>query len=158
MAKKIFIVNLAAFIFFLLDRFLKYIFLQNPKLSWDFVFDWQLSKNYGVAFSIPLLVSVVITATIIIIFILVSFLSRAYKKGNVFQIAFLTLIIFGAFSNLIDRVRFGFVVDYIEVPYFTVLNLADVMISFGVGMILIKEMFKRNSPPMGNHPKGDKFQ
>jgi signal peptidase II len=153
MNKKIFVINFIALIVFLLDRLFKYIFLQNPSLRWDFVFFWQLSKNHGIAFNIPIYRPTVIIITIVIIFILVSFLIRAYKKNNYFNIAFLTLIIFGAFSNLLDRLQDGFVVDYIDVPYFTVLNLADIMITVGVALILIKEFFFKNSPNQITNPK-----
>ncbi len=145
MNKKIFFINFLVLIIFLLDRFFKFIFLQTPNLHWSFVFGWHLSKNFGIAFNLNFSLPIAIIVSSAVIFILISFLIQAYKKNNFFEITFLTLITFGAFSNLLDRVRFGFVIDYVEVPYFTVLILADVMVTVGMGMILIKELFYKNS-------------
>ncbi|MBU1778489.1 signal peptidase II, partial [Patescibacteria group bacterium] len=41
-------------------------------------------------------------------------------------------IIFGAISNLTDRLEYGYVIDYFSLKYFTIFNLADVMIVIGV--------------------------
>ena len=147
------VVILFSFILFFLDRFFKYIFLQNPGLSWDFIFDWHLSKNFGIAFNIAIPMTVIIIATSGIFFVLIKFLIDAIRENNFFNIIFLSLIIFGACSNLADRVRHGFVIDYIDVPYFTVLNLADVMISVGAILILIKEIFFKK-----NKEKADSFK
>lgn len=56
----------------------------------------------------------------------------------------------GAVSNLIDRLRFGYVFDYIDINglvlgkvHFPVFNLADVAIVVGV-VFLVKEILDRN--------------
>ena len=46
-------------------------------------------------------------------------------------------IIMGAASNLFDRLKYGYVIDYLDLKYFTVFNLADAMIIFGVAILLI---------------------
>ena len=54
------------------------------------------------------------------------------------KVVLLTFIIFGAISNMLDRLKYGFVIDYLDLKYFTVFNMADVMIVGGVlGIILI---------------------
>ena len=47
----------------------------------------------------------------------------------------------GALGNLIDRVRFGGVFDFLEVRPFPVFNLADAAIVLGVALILISVLF-----------------
>ncbi|ACX52700.1 lipoprotein signal peptidase [Ammonifex degensii KC4] len=42
----------------------------------------------------------------------------------------------GTLGNLVDRVRFGYVVDFIDFGFWPVFNLADVAIVVGVGLIL----------------------
>lgn len=43
----------------------------------------------------------------------------------------------GALGNLIDRVRFGTVTDFIAVGAFPVFNIADASITVGVGILLL---------------------
>lgn len=43
----------------------------------------------------------------------------------------------GAAGNLLDRIRFGFVVDYLDVHVWPVFNLADAAIVTGAGLVLL---------------------
>ncbi len=142
--KKFYLVNIFILALFLLDRFFKFYFFSYPSAQWDFIFSWRLSKNFGIAFNLPVPLPVIILATIIIFIILISLYLTFFKAGNFFYTFSFALIIAGAFSNLLDRLYHRFVVDYIDVPYFTVLNLADLMISTGVAMIFFKEIFFKN--------------
>lgn len=65
-----------------------------------------------------------------------------YKKDLVSAFCMM-LIALGAISNLIDRMIYGFVIDYFDVRFFSVLNLADIMITLGV-MIFIVFSFYSN--------------
>lgn len=52
------------------------------------------------------------------------------------------LILTGAFGNLIDRLRYGFVVDFIswhwkDAYYFPTFNMADIFVTVGTGLLLI---------------------
>ncbi|NPV59012.1 MAG: signal peptidase II [Actinobacteria bacterium] len=61
--------------------------------------------------------------------------------GRFFQTG-LGLIIGGAIGNIIDRIALGAVVDFIDVGFWPVFNLADTAIVIGVGMtmaVVIKE-------------------
>lgn len=63
----------------------------------------------------------------------------------------LGLILGGAIGNLVDRVRFGAVVDFVHfhVGSFSwyVFNVADAAIVFGVVGLLLDGLFGRKSPP-----------
>jgi len=48
------------------------------------------------------------------------------------------LILSGAFSNLIDRLRYGCVIDFIDLKFWPVFNLADAFITIGGIMIVVK--------------------
>ncbi|OPZ64394.1 MAG: Lipoprotein signal peptidase [Firmicutes bacterium ADurb.Bin506] len=52
-----------------------------------------------------------------------------------------SLAVGGALGNLIDRVRFGGVFDFIEVSPLPIFNLADMAIVFGVALILLSVLF-----------------
>ena len=69
---------------------------------------------------------------------------KEYRRKNLVVISALTLIIFGALSNFFDRLFLGAVVDYLDLKYYSVFNLADVMIVFGVIMIIASEFKKSN--------------
>jgi len=43
----------------------------------------------------------------------------------------------GAAGNLLDRIRFGFVVDYVDVHVWPVFNFADAAIVIGAGVVLL---------------------
>ncbi len=52
------------------------------------------------------------------------------------------LILTGALGNLIDRLRFGFVVDFIswhwkDAYYFPTFNMADILVTIGTGLLII---------------------
>ncbi len=53
-------------------------------------------------------------------------------------------MITGAISNIIDRLSYGYVIDYLSLRYFTVFNLADVMISSGAIILILKNLKKTN--------------
>jgi signal peptidase II len=79
-------------------------------------------------------------AVLVSAFILVT-LRRHPAAGHRLQSAGLILIASGAVGNAIDRVRHGYVVDFIAVhwkdAYFPAFNVADSCISVGAGLILL---------------------
>jgi len=131
-------------VLFAVDRIIKLWFTKNPGYTRDFIvgfLSFHQEKNYGIAFGLPVNQIFILVLNFLIIAILVSILLRAYSRADLLAFFSLSLIIAGAFSNLFDRRQFGFVVDYIDVPFFTVFNLADIMISIGVGLIIVQELF-----------------
>ena len=127
--------NLLAGAIFLTDRVLKFWFLQHPAFRQDVfvgLLQFRYATNMGIAFGVVLPRLVLIIAITIVLAVVVMALAQAYRQHANAQIFFLTLLLAGAISNVLDRIRFGFVVDYINIPFFTVFNLADCMITLGV--------------------------
>ena len=61
----------------------------------------------------------------------------------------LGLVLGGALGNITDRVRFGYVVDFLDLHFgewrpFLVFNLADAAISIGVVILLLRALFSRS--------------
>lgn len=52
------------------------------------------------------------------------------------------LILGGTLGNLLDRVRFGYVVDFIDLHVWPVFNVADSAITIGVGLLLLQGFMK----------------
>lgn len=63
--------------------------------------------------------------------------------------AALALILGGALGNILDRIRFGYVVDFADLHFggfrpFLVFNVADAAISIGVVILLVRAFLMRN--------------
>jgi signal peptidase II len=83
------------------------------------IFGWVQNQLVGyilLAFGILLLIYVII---------------QQQKQGMMNYLA-ITLIASGAAANLVDRLRFGYVVDYIHFFNLNVFNLADIYIFIGI--------------------------
>lgn len=144
--KNIAIIMLIA-IFFIADRYLKILALGRSleppiKLLGNF-FLFDFTPNYYIAFSLPLhgwLLNLAIIAIILLIFIFV--LKSIKRRESQIITVLLTLIIFGAISNILDRLSCGYVIDYLELKRFSSFNLADTMISFGAISLIILNLKK----------------
>jgi signal peptidase II len=109
-------------------------------------FDLTFVLNPGAAFSLfatlpegirnPFFIGISVTAAILIIVYRFRYL-RQHRLAS----ASLGLILGGAVGNLIDRVRFGVVVDFLDAHlhqyHWPVFNVADSAISVGVTLMLL---------------------
>lgn len=80
-----------------------------------------------------------------------SLISEIVKKGNAVMVAGLSLILGGGLSNLFDRYKTGYVIDYINFnkkPLNKIIvNIGDIAIFFGgilAAFSYITKMFKKN--------------
>jgi signal peptidase II len=125
---------------FALDRLTKFFFITNPNYFHDlWLFKLNLVINPHIAFGLAVPQVLILFLVSAILTVLIYLLIRNYKNNNFKLFFILGLIITGALSNLLDRVEYGGVIDFIDMPYFTVFNLADVYIFFGVGLWLLIE-------------------
>lgn len=144
MRRILFPIYLVALIF-LFDRLIKHYLIKNvvweQRLFGLGPIDFGFYKNTGVAFSINLPANLILVLTAAIIaglFVWLYFSITSHPE----RLLPLVLIIDGAISNLIDRLRYGFVVDYINLKIWPIFNLADVMIVAGVGLLLYSEVVR----------------
>lgn len=84
------------------------------------------------ALSLPLLPGVYYPLVTVVFCVLVFILYTAVKKRRLGEFIPITLIVFGAISNLIDRIIYHGVVDFINISIGNIFNLADVYIICGV--------------------------
>lgn len=141
--------NFVALAVFLADRFLKIFFQKNPTATFggDFFYGlitFHFAKNTGIAFGIKINQVFLLGLIFIMTIFLASLILLEYKKRNILNTTALFFILIGALSNLADRLKFGYVVDYIDLKYFTIFNLADVAITFGVILLGIGIFFFDN--------------
>lgn len=103
--------------------------------------DWLriiYSHNTGVAFSLFQGFSQVLTFTALAIIggAIYFYWLHLPNRSLPIQIS-LGLILGGAFGNLIDRVRLGYVVDFIQVGWWPVFNIADSAITVGAVLLML---------------------
>lgn len=115
---------------------------------------YSLAMNRGVSFSfladVPhewLPMALAIFAAIVSLFF-----AHMMAQGTKLYQAGLGLIIGGALGNMVDRLNFGGVIDFISVHYgvwhFPTFNVADIAINIGVAFVLldtIKHIVKKES-------------
>lgn len=139
---------------FVLDQASKFYFEGTLNLYQQIViipdlFSWTLAYNTGAAFSflagqsgwqrwLFALIAIVVSVVLVI------WLKRLKPQETWLAIA-LALVLGGALGNLVDRVLFGHVIDFILVHwqnrwYFPAFNLADSAITVGAFMLVI-DMF-----------------
>jgi signal peptidase II len=93
-------------------------------------------QNSGIAFGLfASATSVVIVLTGIAVAWMLVFFARSGARHPVLPVA-LGLVIGGSVSNLVDRVRLGYVTDFIDLRYWPAFNLADTFIVVGVVILL----------------------
>jgi signal peptidase II len=138
--------SIAGGFFLLLDQSLKYLAFHYQNISFSFGtrwLGWEFLGNPGVAFSLPFPNIVLVTITPIVILGLFLLLRKQASHGLVSL--GIILIIFGAASNLIDRILLGITIDYLRIAT-SVINLADVMIVIGALLLIsAKSKKKRGS-------------
>ena len=108
------------------------------------IFHFTLVLNDGVAFGLlkdkaDIFIPVSLGAMAFIIL---------YIRRSVFINAATTLalglILGGAAGNLIDRIRFGYVIDFLDFRIWPVFNIADSAISIGAGILILSLILNRS--------------
>ncbi|MCM8757633.1 MAG: signal peptidase II [Candidatus Omnitrophica bacterium] len=123
---------------FSLDRFTKYYALKIPSQGIPIIkgiFHLTLVFNTGSAFGL-----FKDTNYLFIIFSLLTiiFILRYLKKLILFKIKFaFILVLSGAVGNIVDRIIFGYVIDFLDFRIWPVFNFADISITLGIFLILI---------------------
>ena len=57
----------------------------------------------------------------------------------------LVCVAFGAIGNIVDRFHYGFVVDFIDLRWWPVFNVADSCITIGVGLLLLSSLARERT-------------
>jgi signal peptidase II len=144
--KKPFLFLGIGFIIFIVDQLTKY-FISTYNFSLDlFILNIHFVKNFGIGFgflNFPSLRFFLIALMIVIIIGILYYFCKDKKNNNLFTIP-LALIFGGALGNLLDRVMYGFVIDFIDFIFWPAFNIADSAIVIGVILLII--YFIRNKP------------
>ncbi len=137
---RILVLNLF-FLFFLifLDQLFKYLirfyggfYLCNSGIAWGIKMPSFLFWTFWIA-------------TIFYVVFLIYKVISDIKHLNILFLSALVLILSGATGNLIDRIIFGCIIDFINLKIWPIFNLADGFIVIGAISILILQFKTRDS-------------
>ncbi len=124
----------------LMDRITKF-FALNIKDSIPIinnVFHLTLSKNTGGGFS--LFQGQKIFLIIISIIVIIAILYYYNKVSKKFNIAF-AFVLAGTLGNLIDRLYFSYVIDFIDLRIWPIFNIADISLTIGAIILIYRVIF-----------------
>ena len=133
-----------AFVVFILDRISKFLILEYIPLNSSInlkIFSLTHLVNTGTFFGLLKSASwfFVIFAAAVSVFLILK-----YKKFPDDLQPVLGLILAGALGNLVDRLLYGAVIDFIDFHFWPAFNLADSAVSVAVVLILLREyVFKK---------------
>jgi signal peptidase II len=135
----------------LLDQFTKAVILATLPLYDSYsvisgLFDFTHVRNTGVAFGMlnesVMPYKTVVTASMALVALAgIGFYARRLQAHETRARIGLALILGGALGNLLDRVRWGYVVDFMDVYWrnwhFWAFNVADAAITAGAGLVFL---------------------
>lgn len=135
-----------AAIILMIDQFIKLLVSSNMKLGSEIViidkfFSLFYLKNTGAAFSILDNQGIfLIIISVIILFIVDRYITKEEKFSKLGILSF-GIVIGGIIGNLVDRLLYGGVIDYLAFNIFNynfpVFNVADIAITVGIFLIVI---------------------
>ncbi|MCS7260217.1 MAG: signal peptidase II [Anaerolineae bacterium] len=112
--------------------------------------------NTGAAFGLfPNHGSFFILIAVIVVIAIVLYYHRLPAEDWLVRIS-LGLQLGGAMGNLIDRLRFGYVIDFIDISFWPVFNLADASITAGVLLIIYQLWRTERAKVSSQHTQVDK--
>lgn len=138
---------IAAVLLAVIDQIIKYFVVLYLKpvstvVAIPYILDFTYVENRGVAFGMfedSRWIFVALTSIVIAVFIVLLF--KTGKSSRLFSISS-ALIIGGGIGNLIDRLLYGYVVDYLSLSFFPpVCNFADYCITAGTVLLIIYLLF-----------------
>lgn len=131
------------FLIIVFDQISKYYIQTNMDLNNSIpvierLFSITYIQNTGAAFS--LLQGKTIILILIQVFVILSIVVYVFIKKNSLHWTLktsLALIVGGGIGNLIDRLRFGYVVDFLHFHFWPIFNVADISVCIGCVLLII---------------------
>lgn len=130
-----------------IDQLLKFIAVSTIKIDgpvsiFDGLVRFIYVENKGAAFG--MLENqrwIFITITVVVIALFIYYILKKKITSKLF-LAASALLIGGGVANLIDRIFLGYVVDYLQLSFFSpVCNFADYCVVIGTGLLIIYVIF-----------------
>lgn len=136
-------------VFIGIDQLIKWVINSNVKLYQQIEVIPSLlcithTKNTGAAFGMlkGMRVFFIIVTVVVLVSVVVLLIKTPAEKFTLSWSTVCVLIVSGGIGNLIDRVLWAEVTDYIQVQFFpAIFNFADVCVVVGVALLCVKLLF-----------------
>jgi signal peptidase II len=132
-----------------IDRLTKYaavstVKIDGPKEFFFGLFNFTYVENTGAAFSLFSGKTDALSVLTVLFLVAIFFLLMKKTFSSKFLNTCLLLVFAGGLGNLIDRIAYGYVVDFIEPLFidFAVFNFADCCITVGAFMLIGYEIYE----------------
>ncbi|HJN56650.1 MAG: signal peptidase II [Candidatus Woesearchaeota archaeon] len=142
MKKKYLAVFSIALIAVIIDQIVKFLIRINFELNQTIpilknIFHLTYINNYGAGFGILQQQKwILIFISLIVIGFILYYLDRIKEKEAFLQVL-VGLVLGGTIGNLIDRISFGYVVDFLDFRIWPIFNFADSFVTIGIiGLIV----------------------
>ena len=120
-----------------IEGFFNLVYVRNDGAAWNFL------SGHGL---ILILISVVVLVLLVLY-------RRAFLQEHVLHRVLLGLMVGGIVGNLIDRIRFGWVTDFLDFQFgsyhYPSFNVADSAICIAVGLYIITSLLSSNKKEEG---------
>jgi len=142
MNKKNIIIFSAALLIVLLDQFTKFLIKQNFQLNQSIpiiknIFHLTYITNSGSAFGLFKGINpFFILFSIVVIIAIFYYLKKIVENETLLQFA-AGLLLGGTLGNLIDRLVYGAVTDFIDFRIWPVFNIADSSVTISIALLII---------------------
>ena len=131
--------------------------LEGQKIDLLPIFDLTRVHNHGISLGLAqaqndfqrwLLVAITAAIAVVVAW----WIRKEEQRGDRLALA---MVLGGALGNIVDRVQFGYVLDFLDLHFgewrpFYVFNVADAAISIGVVILLFRAIFVRPAAPEEN--------
>jgi signal peptidase II len=109
-------------------------------------------QNTGAAFGLFKQAGLFFTLVAIVVSVVIVVYTQRLPPGHWWMRVALGMQLGGALGNLVDRLTFGTVTDFISVGSFAIFNVADASISTGVALLALLMLFESRSGKTPSEP------
>ncbi|MCC7356148.1 MAG: signal peptidase II [Candidatus Doudnabacteria bacterium] len=132
----------------MLDQIIKFVVFRfvsvarHVVLNEEQILGIQLLKNFDFAFSLRVPEPIIFLIYIVVLAVMLIYIKNNFRTFDAKSILAWTFIVSGAISNIVERVIFGYVKDFIYIVGGGIFNFADFYILFGIALLFYIE-FRR---------------
>lgn len=141
--KKYYIVYIIMLVFLTIDLVTKAVTKDITMVVIPNILTFVYTENTGGAFSMMSNNTIFLTIVSAIFIAIIVILDKIFKSDNMLYRVGYSFVLTGAIGNLIDRVLFGYVRDFIRLDFMdfthinTIFNVADICVTAGVCLIVL---------------------
>jgi len=99
-------------------------------------------RNRGIAFGLFSDAGVLVVIATLLVGALLFFFLLKVEPDDLFTLAGGAFITGGALGNLVDRIQYQYVIDFIHLPRWPTFNVADICITLGVASVLLGQLLE----------------